>query len=74
MGVSTEQWRAAIGRFLEGTTRKIVTLQHSYDQTSHHLCYKQIRFILLASLLIIGCVEVNPGPQNVRSFIHNNKY
>jgi hypothetical protein len=74
MGVSTEQWRAAIGRWFGGTTGKSVTLQHSYDQTSHQTSYQQIRFVLLVSLLIIGCVELNPGPDQVRSAIHNNKH
>jgi hypothetical protein len=29
---------------------------------------------VLISLLVIGCVELNPGPDNVRYVIHSNKY
>jgi hypothetical protein len=61
MGVSTEQWRATIGQWIGGKLGKCVTLQHCNDQTSHNIGYKQIRFLLLLSLLVIGCVELNPG-------------
>jgi len=66
MGISTEDWRATIGQWSGGTPRKFVTLQNCVAQTSNHSSYKQIRFLVLISLLVIGCVELNPGPHNVR--------
>jgi hypothetical protein len=69
MGVSLEQWRAATGRWLGGATAKCLNLETCCDQSSQHKIYKQIRFILLISLLVIGCVETNPGPDQVRYII-----
>ena len=66
MGVSTEQWRATIGQWSGGIGRKFVTLQNYIAETSNHIGYKQIRFLVLVSLLVIGCVELNPGPDHVR--------
>jgi hypothetical protein len=74
MGDSTEQWRATIGQWSGGRPRKCVILQHCIARTSNHIGYKQIRFVLLLSLLVIGCVELNPGPDHVRSVMHSNKY
>ena len=73
MGDSVEQWRATIGRWSGGRPGKCVTLQHSTAQTSNHIGYRNIRFLVLLSLLVIGCVELNPGPDHVRYAIHSNK-
>jgi hypothetical protein len=69
MGDSIEQWRATIGQWSGGRTRKCVTSQHHITQNSNPLGYGYIRFILLVSLLVIGCVELNPGPDYVRYVI-----
>jgi hypothetical protein len=74
MGDCIEQWRAKIGQWSGGRLRKSVTLQHQILQTSNHICYMKIRFLVLVSLLVIGCVELNPGPDQVRYVIHSNKY
>jgi hypothetical protein len=74
MGNSIEQWRAKIGQWLGGRPGKCVTLQHCTAQTSDRVGYRLIRFLVLASLLVIGCVELNPGPDHVSSVIHSNKY
>jgi hypothetical protein len=74
MGNSVEQWRATIGQWTGRRPGSCVGLQHCSDQTSHYICYRQIRFLVLVSLLVIGCVELNPGPDQVSSVIHNNKY
>jgi hypothetical protein len=73
MGDSIEQWRATIGQWSGGRPRNCVTLQHRIAQESNHIGYKPIRFLVLVSLLVIGCVEMNPGPDHVRSAIHSNK-
>jgi hypothetical protein len=74
MGDSIEQWRATIGQWSGGRLRKCVTLQYSTAQTSNHIGYRPIRFLVLISLLVIGCVELNPGPDHVRSVILSNKH
>jgi hypothetical protein len=66
MGDSIEQWRATIGQWVGGRTWKCVTLQHCTAQTSNNIGYRPIRFLVLISLLVIGCVELNPGPDQVR--------
>jgi hypothetical protein len=66
MGDSIEQWRARIGQSSGGRPGKCVTLQHCIAQTSNHAGYRQIRFLVIVSLLVIGCVELNPGPDHVR--------
>ena len=73
MGDSTEQWRATIGQWIRGRPRHCVTLQHCIAQTSNLIGYRQIRFLVLVSLLVIGCVEMNPGPGpgRVSSVIHS---
>ena len=74
MGDSIEQWRATIGQWSGGRTRNCVTLQNCIAETSNHIGYRQIRFLLLVSLLVIGCVELNPGPHHVRQVIQSNKH
>jgi len=74
MGDSIEQWRATIDQWIGGTSRTFVALQHCSALTSNHIGYRPIRFLLLVSLLVIGCVELNPGPDHVRSIIHSNKH
>jgi len=74
MGDSIEQWRATIGQWSGGRPGQCVTIQHRIVQTSNHIGYRQIRFLVLVSLLVIGCVEMNPGPDHVRSVIHRNKH
>jgi hypothetical protein len=74
MGDSIEHWRATIGRWTGGRAGRCVILQQFCDDASQHIDFKLIRFLVLVSLLVIGCVELNPGPDQVRSVIHNNKY
>jgi hypothetical protein len=74
MGDSIEHWRATIGQWGGGRPRQCVTSQQYIAQTSNHIAYMQIKFLVLVSLLIIGCVELNPGPDNVRYVININKY
>jgi len=74
MGESIQQWRATIGQWSGGRPHKCLTLLHHIEQTSKHLGYKQIKFFVLASLLVIGCVELNPGPNNVSYVIQSNKH
>jgi hypothetical protein len=74
MGDSIEQWRAIIGQWNGGRPGKCVTLQHCIAETSNHIGYRPIRFLVLVSLLVIGCVELNPGPNHVRSVTHSNKH
>jgi hypothetical protein len=74
MGDPIEQWRATIGHWSGGRPRHCVTSQHHIAQSSNHIGYKYIRFLVLVSLLVIGCVELNPGPDQVRNVILGNKY
>ena len=74
MGDSIEHWRATIGQWSGGRPRQCVTSQHHIAQTSNHISYKAIRFLVLVSLLVIGCVEMNPGPDHVRYVIQSNKH
>jgi len=74
MGDSTEQWRATIGQWSGGRPGQCVKLQHCIAQPSDHIGYMKIRFLVLVSLLVIGCVELNPGPDHVRYVIHSNKH
>jgi len=73
MGDSIEQWRAIIGLWCGGRPRKCVTSQHHIAQSSGQVGYKYIRFLVLVSLLVIGCVELNPGPDHVSCVIHHKK-
>jgi len=74
MGDGIEQWRATIGQWSGGRPGQCVKLQHSVAHPSNHIGYGKIRFLVLVSLLVIGCVELNPGPDNVRSVMHINKH
>ena len=74
MGDSIEQWRATVGQWSGGRLGKCVTIQHCFAQTSNPIGYRKIRFLVLISLLVIGCVEVNPGPDHVRPVIHSIKH
>ena len=74
MGDSIEQWRTTIGQWSGGRPRQCVTLQHCIAQSSNHVGYRPISFLVLVSLLVIGCVELNPGPDHVRYVIHSNKH
>jgi hypothetical protein len=73
MGDTVEHWRAKIGLWSGGRPRNCVTLQRHIAQSSNRLGYMQIRFLVLVSLLVIGCVELNPGPKSVRYVIYSNK-
>jgi hypothetical protein len=74
MGDSIEQWRAIIGQWSGGRSRKYVTSQHHIAQYSDHIGYKYTRFLVLVSLLVIGCVELNPGPDTVSCVTHHDKH
>jgi len=74
MGDSIEHWRATIGQWSGGRTQKCVILHHHIEQTSNLIGYKHIRFLVLVSLLVIGCVELNPGPNNVSYVIQSDKH
>jgi len=74
MGDSIEQWRATIGQWSGGRPGQCVILQHRIAETSNHICYRPIRFLVLVSLLVIICLELNPGPDHVSSAIHSNKH
>lgn len=62
MGISRKQWRAAVGQWPGDVPSSRGTEQHA---TAH---WRPIA--LLTSLLVIGGVEMNPGPQSaqVRAF------
>jgi hypothetical protein len=66
MGVSIEQWRATIGQWSGGRLWNCVKSHNCISETSNCINYRKIRFLLLLSLLVIGCVELNPGPDHVR--------
>jgi hypothetical protein len=66
MGDNIENLRTTIGQGSGGRQRDSMTLQHHIAQTSNHIGYMKIRFLVLLSLLVIGCVELNPGPKHVR--------
>ena len=74
MGDSIEQWRATIGQWGGGRPRQCVTSQHHIALTSNHIGYMQIKFLVLVSLLIIGYVELNPGPGHVTYVMNTYKY
>jgi hypothetical protein len=74
MGDTVEQWRATIGQWSGGRPGKCGILQHCIAETSNHTDYRPIRFLVMVSLLVIGCVELNPGPDHVRSIVYSNKY
>ena len=74
MGGTIEEWRVAIGQWIGGRAGKCVKLQHCISQTSNHIDYRPIRFLVLVSLRFIGCVVMNTGPDHVRSVTQSNKY
>jgi hypothetical protein len=71
MGVTTEQWRVTIGRWSGGRPGKCVVIENSVARKPDNDSYRWFRCFLLVSLLVIGCVELNPGPDSaeVRSVI-----
>ena len=64
--ISTQAWRASIGSF--NTVKIDNSIANSYDVSScHQMICQPLTFTILSSvlitiLLIIGCVESNPGP------------
>jgi len=74
MGDSVEHWRATIGQWSGGRSHKCATLHRHIQQTCNDIGYKHIRFLVLVSLLVIGCVELNPGPNHVSYVIQSNKH
>jgi hypothetical protein len=74
MGDTVEQWRATTGQWSGGRPRNCAILQHHIAQDSNRISYGLVRFLVLISLLIIGCVELNPGPNNVSYVIYSNKH
>jgi hypothetical protein len=67
MGDTIEQWKVTIGQWIAGRSGNCVKLQHCILQTSNHIGYRPIRFLVLVSLQVIGCVVMNPRPDHVRS-------
>ncbi|KAJ9591829.1 hypothetical protein L9F63_001646 [Diploptera punctata] len=63
MGNTIEQWRASVGRWTRGCA-----LQRSYNSkvTASPLWYL---LLVVLVLLVIGGVELNPGPDQVRADI-----
>jgi hypothetical protein len=72
MGVGIEQWRATIGQWSDGRPRKCVTVANVIARKRQQDIHKWFSLPVLVFLLVIGCVELNPGPNNekVRSTTH----
>jgi hypothetical protein len=72
MGVTIQQWRAAIGRWSDGRPGKCVAVANAVARKQQQDIHTWFRLLVLVSLLIIGCVELNPGPNDaqVRSRTH----
>jgi hypothetical protein len=66
MGVTTEQWRATIGRWSGGMPRSSMIIEHFVARKPDSDSYRWFILFVLASLLVIGCVELNPGPNSVK--------
>jgi hypothetical protein len=66
MGVTTEQWRATIGRWSGGWTGRCVIIEHFIARKPDNDSYRWFSLFVLASLLVICCVELNPGPNSVK--------
>jgi hypothetical protein len=66
MGVPTEQWRATVGRWSGGRPGSCVIIEHFVAMKPDNDSYRWFRLFVLASLLVIGCVELNPGPKRVK--------
>ena len=56
MGISVTQWRAKIGCF----TQRSPVIAHPRNAETCNFSMKSV--FLISMLLIIGCVELNPGP------------
>jgi hypothetical protein len=71
MGVTTEQWRVTIGRWSGGRPGKCVIIENSVARKPDNDSYRWFISFVLVFLLVIGCVELNPGPKcaKVRSAI-----
>ena len=63
MGNSLVQWRSAIGSFAGGNKRSTCT--HFSPNYTLLLPNMHINLVVIFSLLIIGCVELNPGPDTI---------
>jgi hypothetical protein len=66
MGVTTEQWRATIGRWSGGKPGKCVIIGNSVTRKPDTDSYRWFRHFVLVLLLVIGCVELNPGPNRAK--------
>lgn len=62
MGVTVDQWRAAIGFFCGGGLCSKAVFKEPNLSFSLSLLLVCIKFSVLISLLVIGGVELNPGP------------
>ena len=72
MGISVEQWRASIGSFI-GNQRKS---RISGPVSDGNTCIRRIA-VVISILLLISCVETNPGPpkkQNAGSNIETHDF
>jgi hypothetical protein len=74
MGVTTEQWRAIIGRWIGGRPGKSVIIEYLVARRPDSGSYRWFRLFVLASLLVIGCDELNPGPNSVEVSLTCNVY
>lgn len=66
MGVSIQQWRATIGQWNGGRPGKCAAVANVIARTRQQDFHKWFRLLILASLLVIGCVELNPGPNTAK--------
>jgi hypothetical protein len=66
MGVTTEQWRAAVGLWSGRRPGRCLIIEHIVTRKPDNDSYRWFRLFVLASLLVIGCVELNPGPNSVK--------
>jgi hypothetical protein len=65
MGVTTDQWRSTIGGWSGGKSGRCPIIEDFVRRTPDNDSYRWFRLFVLASLLAIGCVELNPGPNSV---------
>jgi hypothetical protein len=66
MGVTTEQWRVTIGRWSGGRPGKCVIIENSVTRKPDNDSYRWFISFILVLLLVIGCVELNPGPKSAK--------
>jgi hypothetical protein len=66
MGVTTEQWRATVGRWSGGRPGMCPIIERFVARKPDNDSYRWFRLFVIASLLVIGCVELNPGPNSVK--------